>query len=214
MKKFLGKGLLTIFFIGSIIGSRSVNVKAVNIDFGTVGKTAGAVEEFVIYAKPDKDANLGITLHISAENAEFVGYSASPLFQIGTCAGNVKYTSREVCLDVIKSTPFNATDKIGTIKIKWGPMNGTSKITVSDKYFSETKELSNHTKENSFSVIGGIEKPAITNTPVIQQTVNNTKGSDITMESLKNPTNAVIFIGIGAVLVLLSIVFVTKLKKK
>jgi hypothetical protein len=214
MKKIFGKGVFAVFFISAVILLITNNVKAVNINFGTIGKTAETTEEFIIYANPGKEDTLGITINISAENAEFIGYTASPLFQIGTCTGNVKYTKNQVCVDVIKSTPFKSTDKIGTLKIKWGPMNGEAKINVGDKYFSETKELSKNTKVNSFTIIGGIERPVVSNTPVIEPTINNTTTNVLTIESLKNQTNAVIFISVGAILILLSMIFVTKLKKK
>jgi hypothetical protein len=214
MKKIFSKGLVVVFFIGTLILLMPNYVKAVNINFGTVGKTAETIEEFIIYANPGKEDTLGITVNINAENAEFISYTASPLFQIGTCTGNVKYTKNQVCVDVIKSTPFKSTDKIGTLKIKWGPMNGKAKITVHDKYLSETKELSKNSKVNSFTIIGGIERPLVTNTPVVQPTVNNNQGGAISMESLKNQTNAVIFIAVGAVLILICLIFVTKLKRK
>lgn len=137
MRKFL----IPLFLLSTVlVAANPLAVSAITLDPSSGNRQANT--ESVITIRPNAlTGEQSIQLRMQVTNAQIISFSVDDRFvAIAQCAGNVPYTSTQICADMASTTPINnATDVIGTMRVRWGNVGTSTISTISgNAYFTTT----------------------------------------------------------------------------
>jgi hypothetical protein len=192
------KNLYKTIFAFSGIFLMFVSVKAATLSLtSNQTRSASQIEDIQIFAEADKNTSLGVSLNIKFENAEVIGFTQAQTFSIGTCTDNKMFDASRVCVDVASTKAFTDKDLLGTVKVKWGAVNGDAKITVNASYFDGTGQR--------------VDKKTVTTVSVVSGAVPTTaEGSNANTQQSFVP----IYVIVIGVVILIAVVVIVLWKKK
>ncbi len=127
----------------------------------------GTIENIDLFAEPITKTDSVAMIKLLVENGEVLNFTSAGFIALGSCQGNVKFTSERVCVDIAKTSAFVKGEKLGTVQVKWRE-NGKIYREAGDGYFNGAETSLNVPKGMIISDSGIENKPSVAGLVTVQ----------------------------------------------